>query len=352
MPTEAGAGEEGTVTDFFARMNAECVDYALLRNHERYPHFGHDIDLIVRWSDLPRWRSIARSCAADHGWSALTECDHWAQSGSREHAIHILRFYSMSPPKYLQIDAFHSFPLLGLPLVDEDALLRERVWDGRGFYRIDERLENFFRLFQIARLAGYSGTEERLKKYGRRALRFWDESGDLRDFGAGMGMPDLASVLEPLRKDDFRCFKRRVDRQKRRWWIRKMITRPWHGSKLIVDRFADYLRLFWLRPCGFTVRAFAPSEEQRDRMEEIGKRLVRANLVAEFSVGGSRKVRRRVLERGGIVLAWAPAERAEVTLDAAVSDERVIAQLLTLVLERHPRILDRRKDGTENPVLR
>ena len=352
MPGESGAKEEGTVTDFFARMNADRVDYALLRNYELYPHFGHDIDLIVHWSDLPRWRAIASLCAADHGWSALTECDHWAQSGSREHAIHILRFYLLSPLNYLQIDAFHSFPLLGLPLLDEDALLRGRVWDTRGFYRVDERVENFFRLFQIARLAGYSGTEERLKKYGQQALRFWDESRNLSDFGAGMGLPDLASVLESLRKDDFRRFKRQVDRQKRRWWIRKMITRPWRGSKLLFDRLADYLRFFWLRPCGFTVSAFAPNREQRDRLEEILKRLVHANLVPEFTAGGSRKKRRRVLERGGIVLEWRPAERAEVNLEAAVSDESVIAQLMTLTLERHPRILDRREAGGEKSVLR
>ena len=112
----------------------ERIDYAVLRNYEQYPDFGHDIDLVVRWSDLPRWKQLAMACAVDHGWAVLAECGHWARSSSRIHNIQILRFYSQHPPQYLQVDAFHSFLVLGLPLFDEDTLLSERIWDGRGFY--------------------------------------------------------------------------------------------------------------------------------------------------------------------------------------------------------------------------
>ena len=184
MPPANSEMQDATVTDFFSRMNREQVEYAVMRNYEAYPMFGHDIDIVVRWSDLHRWKEIATACAADHGWSVLTECDHWARSSSPEHAIHVLRFYSVNPRQYLQIDAFHSFLSLGLALFDEDALLRDRIRDGRGFYRINEAVENCIRLFQIAKLAGIKGTEEKLARYMDRALGILEEYAGPRELCA------------------------------------------------------------------------------------------------------------------------------------------------------------------------
>jgi hypothetical protein len=105
---------------------------------------------------------------------------------------------------------------------------------------------------------------------------------------------------------------------------------------MIFDRSMDYLRLFWLRPCGFVVRAFANDEVQRKRLEQVVKRLAEANFLLAFTFSRDFKERQRVRERGGIVVEWAAKERADVVMNAHLDEEQVAAMLVTLIIERQP----------------
>jgi hypothetical protein len=321
-------------------MNAEGVEYAILRNYEFFPKFGHDIDLVVRWSNLSKWKEIAKSCAVDYEWSTLTECNHWARSSSHEHCVQTLRFYRMPSEEYLEFDAFHALLILGLPFADEDLLLRDRIWDERGFYRINARTENLFRLFQIASISTLKGTEEKLMRYRDRALLFWDTSTDLTAFAASTGLSGIATAMEFLRSKDFRSFKSQIDRQKKAWWIGWMGAHPLRGIKITFDRLVDYLRLFWLSPCGFRVRVFAGDEGQRRQLEQIMKQFRSTNFIHAFTASSNLRERLWVLERGGIVVDWVPEKRAEVIMGPGTNQEAAIAKLLALIVDRHPRILD------------
>lgn len=340
MADDCPDAQQVTVREFFARMNAQEVDYALLRNYEQYPDFGHDIDVIVRWAHLSGWRAIAKSCAEDFGWSALTDCDHWAQSGSREHTIQILRFYSTAPLQYLQIDAFHAALVNSLPLFDEEMLLGGRVWDDRGFYRIDERAENFFRLLQIARLVGFVGTREKIARYAERALGFWKATGDLADYGATIGFPRIGSAIELLKAGDLRSYKREIDRQKRAWWSAQARAHPIGSIVAIFGRALEYLRLYWLRPCGFAVGVCA-SGEQRGRLDAIMNQLIGANFIPAYTAGAGIRQRHRVMERGGVIVKWESPERADLIVDSTSTDEEVAAKLVSLIVGRHRGVLGR-----------
>lgn len=334
--------QAATTIDLFSRMNREQVEYALLRNYELYPKFGHDIDLVVRWRDLSRFVAVAKSCALDHGWSVLTECDHWARSSCREHNIQTLQFYSPNPPLYLRIDAFHAFLLQGLPLFDEDALLRDRILDDRGFYRIDEGIENFFRILQIAKLTGKTWAQEKTERYRQRFLSFMESANDLSSMSAGIGFPKISTAIALLRSGHLQSFKKEVDRQKRAWWIRRILSQPFRTSKKILERFFDILRIYWFRPCGFNVRVFACDDERRERLLRIMQQLAGANLIFTYTTSTDFKKRLRVRERGGIVVEWTTKECADVIMDSQEDEQRVMASLITLMINRHPRILDRR----------
>lgn len=333
---------DATVVDFFSRMNDEEVDYALLRNYELYPKFGHDIDLVVRWSDLPKLMAVATSCARDHGWSVLAKCDHWARSSSREHTIQIQRFYSIDPPQYLQIDAFHSFIVLGLPFFDEDTLLRDRVKDDRGFYRINEHVENLYRLFQIAKVAETKGTAEKVKRYSERALTFWGQAQAPSLIAESPGLPNMSIAIGHLRSGDFESFKKEVRQKYRAWWIGQLFSHPVRAGRLIFNRLIDVPRL-WLRPCGFVVRAFAENNEERKRMEQIVKRLAAANIFFAFTLSSDFRERQRVRNVGGIVVEWARLESADIIIDSRTDDQSIMNALLTLIVGRHAKLLDQRK---------
>jgi len=342
VPPANSEMQDATVIDFFSRMNQDQVEYAVMRNYEAYPNFGHDVDLVVRWNDLPRWKEIATDCAVDHGWSVLTECDHWARSSSREHAIHILRFYSVNPRRYLQIDAFHSFLSLGLPLFDEDALLRDRIRDERGFYRIDEAVENCIRLFQIAKLAGMNGTEEKLVRYGDRALAFWKNTADPAIYAQSFGFPKLLTALDRLEARDYKIFKKEIDRQKRNWLIQQIQTKPVCAGKMIYDRALDYARLFLLRPCGFNLRAYASDEMRRKVFGHVLRELAGTNMITHFTFKTGFKECHKVRERGGIAVKWVSARSAEFISDQKTDEHKLSGALLKRIIERHPRLFDQR----------
>jgi len=334
--------KDATVIDLFSQMNEAGVGYAVLRNYDLYPSFGHDIDLVVRWSDLPRLIAMAKSCAESHGWSVLSRCDHWDRSPSREHTIQILRFYSETPLEFLQIDVFHSQLVLGVPLFNEDALLCDRFKDNRGFVRIDERVENLCRLLSIAKMAEHKTSTTKIARYREHALSFWDKERGRSAFAENLGFPTMSTALDHLRSGDILSFKREVDRQKRAWWIRQLCSHPLRSGKLVFDRALDYLRLFWLRPCGFDVRVFASDEGQRKRLEQIMRRIAETNIITHFTLDDDFKQRRTVRERGGVAIVWTAVESADVIVDSLADEESVIRALVLRLIERHPRLLDQR----------
>ena len=119
------------VAGLFLELERRGVRYAVLRNYECLPvvrrdddsGVATDIDLVVDSADLPLWREAAASFAKQGGWHALTECDHWTQSGAREHHVEVFRFYRFSPPEFLEVDLFHGYFVWGVPLFDEQRLL-------------------------------------------------------------------------------------------------------------------------------------------------------------------------------------------------------------------------------------
>ncbi|MGA7831605.1 MAG: hypothetical protein WCA21_11635 [Terracidiphilus sp.] len=343
MPDQPPSLQDETVRGFFALMNREGVDYAVLRNYEDFPRFGHDVDLVVRWRDIPKWRAIARSCAQSYGWEVLTECDHWARSSTREHTIQVLRFYTTYPLQYLQIDSFHSLVALGFPLFDEDRLLESRIMDDRGFYRIDANVENIFRLLQIAKLAGRPGAEAKLDRYKDRVLSYWDSSSDFGVSTCSLRLGRLSKLYDDLRSCDYLSLQKTINRQKHLWLMKMLFSRPLHTAKMLFDRVMDYLRLFALRPCGFDLYAFVRDEKQNARLKDVLQRLTEANTITHYTFSKSFSERRTVRERGGIVIHRTSADRADIFVDDEKDEDNILGQILRLIIERHQAIFDQRK---------
>ena len=55
-------------------------------------------------------------------------------------------------------------------------------------------------------------------------------------------------------------------------------------------------------------------------------------------MSGKLKERRRVKERGGLVIEWASSPRKAMVLGDTAGDESVTAELVKSIIERHPRM--------------
>ncbi|TLM65771.1 MAG: hypothetical protein FDZ70_10860, partial [Actinobacteria bacterium] len=88
-PAHPAVDRDRLVELLFEALGRERLEYAVLRNHEDFPHFGHDIDLVMRERDLGAWVRVASEAAAAAGWAPMAACGHWATSPRPGHRIHI-----------------------------------------------------------------------------------------------------------------------------------------------------------------------------------------------------------------------------------------------------------------------
>jgi len=232
----------------FEALAQSGIAYAVLRNYEQFPDFGHDVDLVL--PDVPAWRLLLTQLAAVHRWKAVYECSHWAQSAYAAHRIDVFRIYTADWLDYLQIDCFHSFPLYGLALFSQEALLAGRFYDERGFWRINPDVESVFRLLQIHQLRRRN-QPEKVARYGQRVLQHAAERGDAFEtflvavLGAGG-----KRALQALKAGRWEAFHRAMRQAK--WWyfLTHGSRRPLvHGGELLA-RLLDRLSIQFLSPCG------------------------------------------------------------------------------------------------------
>jgi hypothetical protein len=64
-----------TVVDFIALLEKNNLSYAIARNYENFPSFGHDLDIFVNYEDVDRIVEISVELACVQGWDYVTRCD-------------------------------------------------------------------------------------------------------------------------------------------------------------------------------------------------------------------------------------------------------------------------------------
>jgi hypothetical protein len=351
MPATAEGRRERLVLDLVGELERGGLRYAVLRNYERYPHFDHDLDLVMHGEDVDAFRAAAVAAAAATGWDALTECDHWAQSSFRNHNIQVFRFYRFDPPEGFQVDLFHGFNLWRMPLGDEGGLLAGRAYDqAGGFTRIDERVENLQRMLQIHRVAKAGNRGRRVERYRRRVADFCRRGGRgamerllRRTFG-----PAGSEALAALCAGDVEAFSARMAKARRAFFAGHLARHPIGSARALAAGLVDHARLNRTRQCGFVLETHAAQPERLRVLADVLAELKAANVLYAWTDAGSERPNisrdeRRVMERGGIVVKRSNKARARIDLDAAGSAD-VRASVMDTLVARH-RVLFSREGG-------
>lgn len=332
-----------TVIRLFESLERMGLRYALLRNSENFPVFGHDIDLVMHHADLPAFERLLSDLAAEQGWSALVRCDHWNRSATPHHTIEIFRLFQLDSPAYLQIDVFHGYCLWGLPLCDEQALLETRERDPRGFVRIDPSQENFFRLLQLHRLYRWqSHLSDKIQRYRQAVLEYIRSDHERFAAFATAYIPQFETVITALQMEQSEEFCRLIHRFKRDYFLVQVCRRPARTFRLFYERLLDYVHNYWLNPCGCVIRAFSPEAELKPLLPEVLDALRKKNLVTNWATITSpwelwRWQPRKVLERGGIVIQWVK-HQAQADVVISVDRQTIQTRLIQCLIANHPGI--------------
>lgn len=349
------AGVTATVRELFRLLERQRIRYAVMRNYEHLPNIRDerlnrttDIDLVIHSDDLPRWRQLVKGLAEHHGWDALAECGHWTQSSVRDHHIEAYRFYRCSPPEFLQVDVFHAYIAMGLPLMDEAEMLDGRVHDeARGLTHIDPRKETLYRLLQVHGLRAGGSSQEKVERYiGKIMAVYHSHDRDFRRLvGRYFGIFGKAAV-GALPARNYARFSTCMRWAKLYFAARFALGHPIQAARCLMARARESRKRFVTRQCGFVVKICAASEEQRAVVRSVLDGLAQWNFVEEWSeraVAGTAITPRehRVMEQGGLVVEWVEAREAQVHIGQAgrsgtASLEAVRRALIELLIERHP----------------
>jgi len=342
------------VSALVSAMETAGLNYAVLRNYDHYPHFSHDLDLVMAYVDVPRFRTLSGAIAEREGWDFVTECDHWARSPELVHNIHVFRFYKKNPQIMLQVDLFHGFLVWGVPLYDEGALLTGTVQDQkRCFTHIDPAKENLFRILQIHSLLERSDAADKVERYRSAVLAFMRKHGAaLRaELRARFGVFGEKS-LEALEAGLMSVFATCVTRAKMYYFIRFLGRHPLAGLSALLARAGDYVRLFYMCQCGFVLRVARGDDSAYRKFTDALDILVSSRILPQWSDAEADKRRitwreRKIMERGGIVVKWTRPEETDISISFDDTPTTLSTRLISLLVARHPALFQRSSSDLE-----
>ena len=337
-----------TFSALFEQLDNAGLRWAVLRNYERLPdrEVGDgqltDLDLVVHNDDLPRFRAILIDVARECGWEALTECDHYSQSPVAHHRIQVFRFYRAEPFDFLQIDVFHAFVVLGLPLLDEAQLLEGRRLDApRGLYRIDPLKENVYRLIQIEAVLHSRRNAAKRQRYARRLKACcWQRPAEVSAALTRYFSLFAAAAAGALCRDDPRGFSWNMRLARLHFLLRAAARSPLRTISFLRARRAENRLRFETRTCGTELRAWVPGEAEHWILSDVLDLFVKRNALDEWAelppdAPPLSAHHRGVLEQGGLLVRWTAEDRADLRIPRGANRDRVARELMAFLVRRH-----------------
>ena len=338
-----------TVAAILQSLEKSGIRYVILRNYERLPEIHDerlkhttDLDLVIHSDDLPLWRRMVADIARQFRWDLLVECDHWLQSPIRHHNIEVFRFYRYAPAEFFQVDVFHAFIALGLPLMDEGEILAGRVHDSRRrLTRIDPLKEILPALIKIGGLLSTGSSSSKIVFYSTKVQRVLESNREavLALVHQYLGPWGVTAVLA-LAAGERARFASALKKAKLFFALRYSLRHPMRTLRYLGCRAREERLRFRTRQCGFIAGISAPSEEQRTQVRAILDELEEWNFIdewAEREVPGQRTTAREraIMEQGGLIIEWVSPAAARLVVAASDTRASIKRGLVALVARRH-----------------
>jgi hypothetical protein len=311
-------------------LEASGIPYAVLRNYERLPDLrtdrgaNTDLDLVVASEEIPHFRQLAATLSREMGWECVTECDHFTQSPIPEHHIEVFRFYRFDPLAFIEVDLFHSYNLLTLPLMNEQQLLDGRIYDAeRRLTRIDPLKENVYRLQQIA--SGHD--RQKNQRYIDRVRS--QPAGFRAAVKQYLSWPGVLA-LKALLGGHTRAFRLCMRVAAIMFALRAIVRSPVRVARIMLARRRENRLRFYTSPCGVVLPVYADAEG-REKLAQAARALKTLNVLDDCVTHFDRGV----LEQGGVVIEWAQPQEARLRVENSDSAASIAEKIGRLLAARH-----------------
>ncbi|WP_211828550.1 hypothetical protein [Kistimonas asteriae] len=333
--------ESKFVLKLFSLLNDSGVEYAILRNYEKFPFFSHDIDLVIDSKKIDKCRSILITVCESLGWDYLTECDHWSKSSESTFHINVFRAYHFESNTYIQIDLFNSLILLGLPIWDQEYLIESREYNkNNNIYHINTSIQNIYRMFQVNKLLQNRKLyEDKIERYRELVLKYSDYNQDFKNIVLQFFDQEMINAIEQLKNKNYKLFKKLMFRVRLKFFFKKIHSLKYKMLFVTFLRVNDYIRTYFTRQCGFIVNVYFSNAGDKNKLKAVLTNMQKEGFIYcwDFYKNNIQgiKDKHKVMERGGIVFKKVEQKDSDLCVTNETTLDDLRANLMKLLVNRH-----------------
>lgn len=331
---------QDTIVSIIEALECDKIPYAIARNYENYPDFGYDLDMYFALGGIDQFIPICQRIAQRHDWDIATHADCFSRSPITAHNVDFFRFYKLDELDYLQVDLLGGFVMLGLPLIEADAIISAgRRTKAEGIVVPSIEHEVIFRLLQIHSLLKIS--PQKAQRYTKNLLsNCRDNHVDFDQIEIDLELSGVQELISFLEESKLWDFKRNADQMKWSYLRRRFSRNPARVLFVECVRAWVYARHILWAPCGSRMsldpNCLGNKEVLYDELDILVangwlRYWTEASRMSELSLRG--KV---VMDHNGLSISW--QKTPERILSSAAQEEGLSVKrqiLLRKIATRH-----------------
>lgn len=132
-----------------SRLNRYGVSYCIARNYQNHPNYRGDLDLFVCKEDVSRVGKIVMQLCKEYEGVLLLQSYQFSTLVTDTQKIFVFYILDINNGKLYQLDLFMGFSLWGVCVLDSKNIIKNRIWDKYGFFRMAPNQELLIKYFQL-----------------------------------------------------------------------------------------------------------------------------------------------------------------------------------------------------------
>ena len=284
--------------------NKQKIKYVVLRNYEKLPEIGHDLDLVVDNKYFDEIKKILSKCKDKFYWDEFLQIKLW-ESYIDDFSIHVFKLFNYEKNKCLHIDFFGGYTIWSASAFSIEDLLRERVYEDF-YYKLNPKHEIVIRAMQLS-CAIRDREYKRVLKLQNVLKRLESETTVLEAFKTlPIDIPHDFYYLKDLN------FHNGFVKFKHNYFIKQLGKNPFKTLVRFLERIRFRLKIYTYAIPGILV--FVESKSLKENMSLIKHELytlIEANIVSDFGIlrfSNLREVQKlyKILLTGGLIIIEVP----------------------------------------------
>jgi hypothetical protein len=278
-----------TVEFILKNLKDKKIEYAVLRNFEKLPNIGRDLDLITN-DKINKIEDIMKLSAKKYGWTYLILDETKNKNFLDMNKITMFYFIDLKSFDFLQVDLFKSLTVFGSPYYrikkNNLELFKKK------YYIISKKISYTYNLFQInSLLSDRKKNLKKIQKYRKNILKLNYKSIYRKEILFEETL--LINIYESIKKKNFKKFMYYVNVYKYIVSFNFFIKNP---TKIfyLPYKFFEKILLYIIQPSGFYISLFLNDSNKKNVTKDLNY-LKKKNFILDWDFKENKNFFKRVI---------------------------------------------------------